>query len=52
VDLINGEEVGATVVIDIDVETVLNVWGRPANCDKTMPWSEDTVVRHRSNTKR
>lgn len=47
----NGDEVGAAITIDIDGETVVDIWGGYADAGKTMPWTKDTIVNVWSSTK-
>jgi len=37
------EEVGASVCVTLDGETVVDLWGGTANIDTGEPWKEDTV---------
>jgi CubicO group peptidase (beta-lactamase class C family) len=46
-----GEEVGAAIAVDIDGESVLDIWGGHADSDKTVGWGEDTIVNVWSSTK-
>jgi CubicO group peptidase (beta-lactamase class C family) len=51
-DAINaGEEVGAAIAIDIDGETVVDLWGGHTDSAKTTPWARDTIVNVWSSTK-
>ncbi|MCW2588212.1 MAG: penicillin-binding protein beta-lactamase class [Mycobacterium sp.] len=47
----DGEEVGASIAIDIGGETVVDIWGGHADAAKTKPWTADTVVNVWSSTK-
>jgi CubicO group peptidase (beta-lactamase class C family) len=47
----NGEELGASIAVDIDGELVVDIWGGHADRAKTVPWSEDTIVNFWSCTK-
>jgi CubicO group peptidase (beta-lactamase class C family) len=47
----SGEEVGASIAIDIDGETVVDMWGGHADAAKTQPWTKDTIVNVWSSTK-
>jgi CubicO group peptidase (beta-lactamase class C family) len=47
----DGEEVGAAIAIDIDGETVVDIWGGHADAAKTKPWTQDTIVNVWSSTK-
>ena len=46
-----GEELGASIAIDIDGELVVDIWGGYADRAKTVPWAEDTIVNFFSCTK-
>lgn len=50
-NLENGEELGASLVIDIDGETVVDIWGGHSNADQTTPWTKDTITNVWSSTK-
>jgi CubicO group peptidase (beta-lactamase class C family) len=47
----DGDEVGAAIAIDIDGETVVDIWGGYADAAKTTPWAADTIVNVWSSTK-
>lgn len=47
----DGEEVGAAIAVDIDGETVVDIWGGHADVAKTRPWTADTIVNVWSSTK-
>lgn len=47
----DGEEVGAAIAIDIDGETVVDIWGGYADAARTRPWTADTIVNVWSSTK-
>ena len=47
----SGEELGGSVCIDVDGQTVLDVWGGHRDVDRTVPWTEDTLVNVWSTTK-
>ncbi|MGH3637418.1 MAG: serine hydrolase domain-containing protein [Mycobacterium sp.] len=47
----DGEEIGAAIAIDIDGETVVDIWGGHADAAKTQPWTADTIVNVWSSTK-
>jgi CubicO group peptidase (beta-lactamase class C family) len=47
----SGNEVGAAIAIDIDGESVLDIWGGHADAARTVPWGEDTIVNVWSSTK-
>ena len=50
-EITKGEEVGAAIAIDIDGETVVDMWGGYADAAKTQPWTADTIVNVWSSTK-
>ncbi len=50
-NLASGAEVGASVVVDLDGETVVDLWGGHRDAERTTPWTEDTVVNVWSTTK-
>jgi CubicO group peptidase (beta-lactamase class C family) len=41
-EITKGDEVGAAIAIDIDGETVVDMWGGYADAAKTQPWTADT----------
>ena len=47
----DGEELGAAIAIDVDGETVVDVWGGHADAARTRPWTADTIVNVWSSTK-
>ncbi|WP_033290153.1 EstA family serine hydrolase [Amycolatopsis jejuensis] len=42
--LASGQEVGASLAVDLDGETVVDLWGGHADAARTRPWERDTVV--------
>jgi CubicO group peptidase (beta-lactamase class C family) len=50
-ELSTGNEVGAAIAIDIDGESVVDIWGGHADEANTVPWTEDTIVNVWSSTK-
>jgi CubicO group peptidase (beta-lactamase class C family) len=50
-NLASGEELGASVFVDVDGETVVDLWGGHRDSDRTTPWTEDTIVNVWSTTK-
>jgi CubicO group peptidase (beta-lactamase class C family) len=50
-EIASGAEVGAAIAVDIDGESVLDVWGGHSDAGKTVPWREDTIVNVWSSTK-
>ena len=49
--LFSGEELGAAIAIDIDGESVLDLWGGYADAARTKQWADDTIVNVWSSTK-
>jgi CubicO group peptidase (beta-lactamase class C family) len=47
----SGEELGASLVLDIDGEIVVDLWGGFADEARTVPWSEQTITNVWSSTK-
>jgi len=50
-EITNGEELGASIALDIDGELVVDIWGGHADRAKTIAWGEDTIVNFFSCTK-
>ena len=50
-NLESGEELGASVFVDVDGESVVDLWGGHRDVDRTTPWTEDTIVNVWSTTK-
>jgi CubicO group peptidase (beta-lactamase class C family) len=50
-EIASGEELGASIALDIDGELVVDMWGGYADRAKTVPWAEDTIVNFFSCTK-
>ena len=50
-EITKGEELGASIAVDIDGELVVDIWGGHADRAKTVPWAEDTIVNFWSCTK-
>jgi CubicO group peptidase (beta-lactamase class C family) len=48
---LDGDELGASVAVDLDGETVVDVWGGFRDADRTTPWTQDTIVNVWSTTK-
>ena len=46
-----GDELGASVAVDLDGETVVDIWGGHRDADRTAPWTQDTIVNVWSTTK-
>ncbi|MGB3772180.1 MAG: serine hydrolase domain-containing protein [Rhodococcus sp. (in: high G+C Gram-positive bacteria)] len=47
----SGAEIGASVVVDIDGERVVDLWGGHRDAERTVPWTENTLVNVWSTTK-
>ncbi len=47
----HGEELGASIVVDVGGETLLDIWGGWRDEERTTPWDEDTIVNVWSTTK-
>ena len=50
-NLASGEELGASVCVDLDGERVVDVWGGHRDEGRTTPWTEDTITNVWSTTK-
>jgi CubicO group peptidase (beta-lactamase class C family) len=50
-NLASGEELGASVHVDLDGETVVDLWGGWRDEGRTTPWTEDTITNVWSSTK-
>lgn len=50
-NLASGEELGAAIAVDVDGETVVDLWGGHADVARTRPWERDTIVNVWSTTK-
>ena len=50
-NLDSGEELGASLVLDIDGDIVVDLWGGFADEARTVPWSEHTITNVWSSTK-
>ena len=50
-NLDSGEELGASLVLDIDGEIVVDLWGGFCDEARTVPWSEQTITNVWSSTK-
>jgi CubicO group peptidase (beta-lactamase class C family) len=48
---LDGEELGASVAVDLDGETVVDLWGGFRDQERTTPWTRDTIVNVWSTTK-
>ena len=50
-NIASGEEVGACIAIDIDGESVVDIWGGYTDAARTRAWTTDTIVNVWSSTK-
>jgi CubicO group peptidase (beta-lactamase class C family) len=50
-NLESDEELGASIVVDVDGDVVVDLWGGFADEARTVPWVEDTIVNVWSSTK-
>jgi CubicO group peptidase (beta-lactamase class C family) len=49
--LSSGDELGASIAIDVDGETLVDIWGGFRDQARTMPWTRDTITNVWSTTK-
>ncbi len=47
----SGNELGASLFVDIDGQTVLDLWGGWRDADRNVAWTEDTITNVWSTTK-
>ena len=50
-NLDSGEELGASIVLDIDGDNVIDMWAGFRDQDRTVPWDEHTITNVWSSTK-
>jgi CubicO group peptidase (beta-lactamase class C family) len=50
-EIAKGEELGASIALDIDGELVIDIWGGHADRARTVPWGRNTIVNFFSCTK-
>lgn len=50
-NLESGEELGAALAVDLDGETLVDLWGGHADVARTREWDRDTIVNVWSTTK-
>lgn len=50
-EIAGGEELGASIAVNVDGELVADVWGGHADHAKSAPWQENTIVNFWSCTK-
>ncbi len=48
---LDGEELGASIAVDLDGETVVDLWGGHRDEARTTPWTQDTITNVWSTTK-
>ena len=48
---LEGEELGASIAVDLDGETVVDIWGGFRDAARKVPWTSDTIVNVWSMTK-
>jgi CubicO group peptidase (beta-lactamase class C family) len=48
---LDGEELGGSIAVDLDGETVVDLWGGYRDEARTTPWTQDTLVNVWSTTK-
>ncbi|MEU4232955.1 serine hydrolase domain-containing protein [Nonomuraea sp. NPDC026600] len=48
---LHSDELGACVALDVDGETVVDLWGGHRDPERTSPWTRDTIVNVFSTTK-
>ena len=48
---LQGEELGARIAVDLDGESLVDIWGGHTDVEKTRPWTADTIVNVWSTTK-
>jgi CubicO group peptidase (beta-lactamase class C family) len=47
----SGNELGASIAVDIDGDTVVDIWGGWSDADHRSPWTENTITNVWSTTK-
>src|ERR1700674_2055510 len=47
----SGEELGASIAVDLDGETLVDLWAGWRDEARTQPWEQDTIVNVWSTTK-
>ena len=48
---LDGDELGASIAVDLDGETVVDIWGGYRDAERTTPWTQHTIVNVWSTTK-
>lgn len=49
--LASGEELGASIYVDVDGEAVVDIWGGFRDVSRSEPWTRDTLTNVWSTTK-
>ncbi|ETI27219.1 hypothetical protein G647_09902 [Cladophialophora carrionii CBS 160.54] len=47
----SGDELGASITVNVDGKDVVDIWGGYADQDRTRPWAKDTITNTFSTTK-
>ncbi|ATY66360.1 beta-lactamase [Cordyceps militaris CM01] len=47
----SGDDLGASITVNIDGKTVVDLWGGHTSTERTEPWQEDTIVNVWSSSK-
>ena len=47
----SGDEVGASIVVNVDGKNVVDLWGGYFDEERTQPWASDTITNVWSSTK-
>ena len=50
-NLASGEELGASIAVNLDGDTLVDLWGGWRDQAMTQPWERDTIVNVWSTTK-
>ncbi len=50
-NLDSGEELGASIVLDLDGDILVDIWGGFRDQDRAVPWTQDTITNVWSTTK-
>src|SRR3954470_2718308 len=50
-NLASGEELGASIFVDVDGETVVDLWGGFRDTERTTAWTQETITNVWSTTK-
>jgi CubicO group peptidase (beta-lactamase class C family) len=48
---LDADELGVSIAVDLDGETVVDIWGGYRDVERTRPWTQDTIVNVWSTTK-